>query len=160
MVELPAKEVGMADLMQWDEAKKQLAHWKSTEALLRKRCIEGLFKTPKEGTNKIDLEAGYKLKLTYAINRTVDEATLDTVRKQCLQEPSWVSLEDLIRWKPELSLSTYRTLKEDQLQVFDQCLIIKPGSHSLEIVAPTVSKSQLKRKAAQAAIDPQGEENL
>jgi hypothetical protein len=37
-------------------------------------------------------------------------------------------------------LKEYRTLPEEQHQLFDQCLIVKPGSPALEIVLPAKAK--------------------
>jgi hypothetical protein len=125
--------------MQWDEAKKQLAHWKSTEALLRKRCISAYFPDPVEGTNKVPLSKGWILKMGHEITRKIDEPLLEENR-EILTSGYGISLDELIRWKPELNLRAYRNLEGDALNAFDQVLIIKPGSDSLEIVLPASTR--------------------
>jgi len=47
----------------------------------------------------------------------------------------------LVKRKPELITSAYKALTEQARLVFDQALIIKAGSPSLELVAPKEPKS-------------------
>lgn len=49
-------------------------------------------------------------------------------------------MDDVIRWKPELAVTVYRNLTADQIHLVDQCLEIKPGSPSLDLVAPKEKK--------------------
>ena len=57
-----------------------------------------------------------------------------------------ISPEQLVKWKPELVLKAYRNLTNEQKEVFNECLVIKDGSPSLEIVLPA---SAAKAQAAQ-----------
>jgi hypothetical protein len=49
-------------------------------------------------------------------------------------------IDKLVKWKPEVAITEYRKLTEEERNRFDQCLVIKPGSPSLEIVIPKRAK--------------------
>jgi hypothetical protein len=142
MVEVPENEITIEHLMQWYKMQEDLAKLKSAEALLRARIFKKYFPTPVEGTNDFSLDDGYVLKAKYSIDRKVDEATLTTLTPD-LRKLN-IPLDALIKYKPELSVKAYRTLEGDssdegkkRLNLFDQCLIIKPaGTQQLEIVLP------------------------
>lgn len=140
--DIPENEVTLEHLMLWYKMKEDLAKLKSAEALLRARIFKKYFPTPVEGTNDFTLEDGYVLKAKYSIDRKVDEAALTTLTPQIRE--AGIPLDSLIKYSPELSLRPYRTLQEDtsdegkkKLNLFDQCLVIKPaGTQQLEIVLP------------------------
>jgi hypothetical protein len=154
---IPQDEVTAEDLKQWYLLHEQLGKLKSAEALLRGRIFKGMVKDPKEGTNTVPLNdgTGAVLKAQHVINRSVDVGTLDALRKAqadalaMQQQPSTVAAEgvvppnapklpfdELIKWKPELSITKYKELTAEERMYFDQCLVIKPGSPQLEIVIP------------------------
>ena len=134
MVAIPPVEVTMQDLFDWYEVQRQLATLKDREMSLRKKIFKGKFPTPKEGTNQVDLDAGYVLKGVYVINRGVDEAALTTLTPVFAE--AGIKVPDLISRKPELVIKPYRALTDDQRKMFDQCLVIKEGTPSLEITMP------------------------
>ena len=108
---------------------------------LRKRVADALFPTPKEGTNTAELGNGWKLKYLYKIDRKIDEATLAAIKEQ-LRERN-VNPDQLIRMKPELATAAYKDLIKIDPQsalIFDQTLIIKPASPTLELVSPKETK--------------------
>ena len=127
-------------LNKWYAARQAAAEAKSiieAEQALRKEVAMLFFLTPKEGVNNYELTAGYKLKLTYKIDRKVEEAAIDMVRKQL--EEIGVSIDPLIEYKPSLSTKEYKSLVQvnaNAAKVFEQCLVIKPASPTLEIVEP------------------------
>lgn len=141
MVEIPAPEVGLADLAQWYQLREQLAKVKQAEALLRGRIFHHYFPDPKEGTNdyKLNDGTGAVLKATYPILRSVDIGSFEGLRQQ-QQTPGTnvpnINLGLLIKMTPEVVISEYRKLTEEERNFFDQCLIIKPGSPSMEVKIP------------------------
>jgi hypothetical protein len=143
MVQIPDNSVGQKDLEEWYLANEQLAKLKAREMMLRKRIFNHYFPTPKEGTNDAELPDGYVLKATYPITRTVDEAGLSVLKEQFVEAK--ISTDKLVSYKPSLVVSEYRTLTAEQQQLFDQALIIKPGTPALEIVQPKKPK-QAKEK--------------
>jgi hypothetical protein len=138
------------ELAQWYKLRETLAQVKQAEALLRARIYRHYFKDPKEGTNNhpINDGTGAVLKAQRTIDRKVDVAALDALRKA--QEEQWgeakvpgavpevplLKLDELVVWKPELSITNYRKLTDNEKHYFEQCLIIKDGSPQLEIVIP------------------------
>ena len=138
VVEIPEDVVTIQDLVVWDKMKTELSKLKSAEALLRRRVFRHFFPTPEEGTNKVDLAAGYVLKGVHEINRDVDEGALQALNES-LREKGIIT-DNYIRRKPELKVGEYRKLTEEQATLFDQVLIIKPGMPSMEIVPPKADK--------------------
>jgi hypothetical protein len=150
-MEIPPNTCTLADLFAWYEAQAELSKVKAREILLRKKLFKFHFPAPDEGTNSLPLNPlleaagipadGRVLKGGHVINREVDEASLK-VLGPTFQEQG-IAVADLIKWKPALSVSAYRELTAEQRTLFDQCLIIKDGSPTLEVVLP-------KAKAAKA----------
>lgn len=150
MVEINPDPVTPAELAQWYKLREQLAQVKQAEALLRARIYRHYFKDPKEGTNNFPLEdgTGAVLKAQRVIDRKVDVATFDALRK--VQEEQWgenrvpgatpgvplLKLDELVKWKPEVSITDYRKLTDNERRYFEQCLIIKDGSPQLEVTIP------------------------
>lgn len=113
-----------------------------TEQIYRKEIAELFFPDATEGTNNLELSEGWKLKLTYKIDRKVDGAVLLDVQKQ-LREMG-VNPDLLIDMKPSLNIKAYKGLQqinEDAVKVFEQALIIKPASPTLELVQPKSSEN-------------------
>lgn len=124
-------------LLRWDEAKKAIpaaALIIKAEQDIRKQVIAFAFPEPEEGTNSLDLASGWKLKATCPVTRTVDEAAF-ALLKQALAD-NGVIADSLMRYKAELEVKKYKALTEASRAIVDQSLTIKPGSYSLELVAP------------------------
>lgn len=134
MTTIPQNEVTQQDLEDWYKLQEDLSRIRNQEMLLRKKIFDYYFPAPKEGTNTYPLPDGYALKGGYVINRTVDVALLTNFNEKL--KDAGVSVDKLVKYEPKLAVSEYRTLTEEQRQLFDQVLIIKPGSPSLEIVLP------------------------
>lgn len=137
MVAVPENVATVSDMIRWAELTEQLKKLKVEEMFLRKKIFGTYFKDPVEGTNSYPLENGYVLKGKRTIDRTVDEALFVALRSTMQGK---VPLDDLVQFKPSLNLRCYRQLTEEELAVFDQCLTIKDGSPSLEIVLPAATK--------------------
>lgn len=134
MSEIPKNEVTQADLAAWFEMHTQLKALRAKEMTLRKKIFDGAFPDPKEGTNNYELSDGYMLKGQYKLERHIDQGALDALKDKLREQG--VNPDELVQYKPSLVTRQYRTLTEEQLKLFDQCLIVKPGSPSLEIVLP------------------------
>ncbi len=134
MAEIAQDEVTMQDIMAWDAAAKALTAAKNTEMLLRMRVFRGKFEAPVEGTNSTPLLNDYVLKCKYSLDRKVDLEAVQTLAEE-LREAG-IDTTELIKYKPELSITAYKTLNEDKRKIFDQCLQIKPSTPALEIVLP------------------------
>jgi len=138
MAEIPENAVTQADLAKWYELADQLKKIRAQEMTLRKKIFGNAFPDPKEGTNSYELGDGYVLKAQHKLDRNIDPGALDALKEK-LRE-NHINPDVLVQYKPSLVLKEYRTLTDEERALFDQCLIVKPGSPSLEIVLP-------KRKA-------------
>lgn len=157
----------LQSITDWQYAKQQKAHWEQREKELRQAIQTFAFPADArlEGTNRRELGGpakGYKLKFTYQIKRTIEEASvspaialLDILKKvdgaqQLTPEeqqaiaflgndiPKPFSTDILIRNKPELDTKNYKSLTDAQRKIADMFVISKEGSHSLELEEPKV----------------------
>lgn len=142
MPEIPKDEVTEGkDLAAWFKMALELKALKASEMLLRKRVFGGFFPDPKEGVNKAPLKDGYVLEATYPIERKFDEAALTAMAPQF--EEHKIVTDSLVKQKPSLVVSAYRLLTDEQRVVFDQALVIKPGSPtSMKVVPPKAEKEK------------------
>lgn len=131
-------------LTNWTRAVEQVAATKSlveNEMALRKQVMASFFPEPKEGTNNLELEAGWKLKAVYKLDRKVDEAALPAIMEKL--RTFNVNPDLLIKRKVELDTTGYKTLlsiSPETVKIFDECLTIKPASPSIELVPPKEKK--------------------
>lgn len=138
MVALPENQVTQDDLTAWYQMQDQLKKLRAAEMLLRKKIFAAYFPEPKEGVNSVPLAAGWVMKGDYKIDRSIDEGALGAMRPLFAEHK--ISVDSLVKYKPELVTRNYRTLTEEQRQLFDRALVVKPGSPSLEIVLPAAAK--------------------
>jgi hypothetical protein len=142
MTLIPGNTASREDLVEWYNIQKELKKIKAREMLLRTKIFGFFFPSPKEGTNNYDMPDGYVLKGKHTINREVDLGAFQAMREQFSQ--AGIHPDAILQWKPSLRLKEYRELTAEQLDLFDQCLIVKPGSPALEIVLPKKRASALK----------------
>ncbi len=129
-------------LKQWNEAvakvelvaKPEIAD----EMRLRKLVMAEFFPDAKEGVNSRDMGMGWVLKGTLKIERKLDEAALPAVKESL--RAIGVNADTLVRYKPELETKVYKALSEQAQKVFDAALTIKPGSPTMELLAPKEKK--------------------
>jgi hypothetical protein len=138
--------VTQAEIDQWWHAKRAMDHWKSLEALLRRRICAFYFPDPKEGVNNLQPESlnGFVMKMTHPVTRKVDKEALAalTARPDANTpsrfEQANIDVNRVIRWTPELNVGEYRKLTAEEIKLIDQALIIsEDGMPALEIKAPT-----------------------
>ncbi len=134
MVQIPENMVTQADMERWYIVQEQLSKLKNEEQLLRQKIFNGMFPDPKEGTNSVDLADGFVIKGKRVINRTVDDAAYKASIEELAK--AGIPTDEIVRYKPELAVSAYRKLTEEQMHLMDTVLIIKDGMPGLEIVKP------------------------
>ena len=121
-----------AALVHWSKLLPQLKKIKDEEMQLRKKLFGSFFEDPDEGVNDFDLGNGWTLKGTYKLSRKIDEPALAAILKKMPKTQQ----AKLIVNKPSLVKKIYDKLTDKNRSVFDQALIIKPGSPTLVIVPP------------------------
>ncbi len=141
MALIPERKVTLEHLKEWYALKQQLDEIKNKEVVLRQFIFAGMFPNPTEGTNTVPLNdgTGAVAKGTHTINRTVKEDELEELKKSIAVPDNnlpKLDLDKLVRWKPEVAIKEYRTLTEEEMKLFDQVLVIKPGMPGLDIVIP------------------------
>lgn len=127
-------------LVLWQKAAAALEELKTTEMNLRKLIFGECFPNPKEGVNNLELGAGYILKgthkLSYSVSNKEGAVTDCLVNVAATGNEGPFLAQRLINWKPELSTSEYKKADDKYKKLLEPCLTIKPGSPSLELVAP------------------------
>lgn len=127
-------------LADWLAAQAEVASFKpaiAKEMELRKAVMAEFFPLPKEGVNDFPLAEGWVLKATYKLDRKVDMGAIPAVYAK-LREMG-VNPDPLLEYKPSLVTSAYKamaTINPEAAHVFDQALIIKPASPTIELKAP------------------------
>jgi hypothetical protein len=134
-------EAKTALALRWIAAKDALSRAKDEETALRSQVAEAYFGDKKElsgcypkGTNKEATnteEGAMKVKLVQKMNYSVlEELEAATLAEVKLAGVAYA--HELIRRKPELSLTAYNKLTEAQRSIVDKMLVVKPGSIELE----------------------------
>jgi len=137
-VAMPVEVVSQEDLETWYKLQEQLEKIKAQEMELRKKIFTAYFPNPVEGTNSAPLTEGWVLKAVYPIRREPEQAALEVLKEEL--RAKGIPVDNLIKYKPELVTAMYRQLTDEQRNLFDQVLVIKPGSPQMEVMLP-------KRKA-------------
>ncbi len=130
----------MKTLKEWEAAKVAAEEAKlviARELELRQKVVKMFFPEAKEGTNSMDMNAGWKLKAVYKLTRKVDAAALTTMLP-VLREKA-VPVDTLFQWKPELKVSVYREMTPEQLALIDQVITTSPASPELQLIPPKTS---------------------
>lgn len=144
------KKQAYADLREWIVQADILKKAKDKEMELRNKVVTYFFPDGlREGANNMDLPDGWKLSVTGTINRKIDVAVEQAVRKE-IAEKFHLDAGEWIKYKPELDVPAYRLLQkavagssgEAQaeakaiLSTFEQMLIITDGSPQVELKQP------------------------
>ena len=125
-------------ITEWQDLQEKVKAAVKTEMALRKEIFAELFPSPKEGVNTKVLQDGRTIKATHKITREVDEPALTSAWSALVEAK--LPVDALIKTKPSLVLSAFRTLTDEQHMIFDACLTIKPGAPSIEIEAAPKAK--------------------
>ena len=145
----PHEQPPLEKISEWYNVARQLAKLKQQEHFMRVAVFNGFFPEPKEGTNNFPLPDDFVLKGKYNINRNVDKAALTALTPNMREEG--VNVDELFEWKPELKKSIYNKLTDEQRNLVDQVLKIKPGSPGLEVALTAAGKRKLQEAAEQSS---------
>lgn len=119
----------------WYTAKQRLDEAKELERKLRDETFNIAFDGKAvEGTNKFGMTDGYVLTARVPYNYKVDPAI--AAAAQHLKKTLGIDVASLVEWKPELRVSEYRKLTDEQKKEFDKFLTITAGTPQMEISKP------------------------
>ena len=122
-------------LTRWNDAKQQADIFKREESTLRDAVVKSFANAEMlEGTETFDLPADYKLKISKKLDYKLSNKNGEVSAIHALLSVELA--EKLIKWTPELSVSTYKNLDTETQYLFNACLVIKPAKATVEIVAP------------------------
>lgn len=157
----PARETILAiemsaKLTEWKKVKVELNAAKAKEAELRKDLVLALFNTNvDDGTETLNIGNGWKLKAIKSLDYKAenDNVALDALEDLMCRFPGGGQMfEELIRFKPEVSVTAYKTALSIWLNTLEastrmfvsaaitDVITIKPASTQLELVDPNVKK--------------------
>ena len=118
----------------WQHADMLLKASKAAEYQLRLEIARDLFDAKVEsGTENLDLGAGYTLKCTKKLNYSLDAKRVESVLDQ-LSSP--ILADRLVSWKPDLRVSEYKQLPDDDRTLVDTVLTIKQATPAVQLVEP------------------------
>jgi hypothetical protein len=133
-------------ILLWDRLRQVTKQLGDIESDLRKKIIADNFDSERvDGTETVQLGAGWSLKATKSQTYKVTGKNDDVMSVEC-ELPNW--LEELFRWKSEISISKYKQLvstvngnPDDQqsaelLKKIDSLIEVKPGSPQLVLQPP------------------------
>lgn len=127
----------------WLELKQAAKIANDAEMTARKAMVAAYFPPKNEGSMTRKTPSGLSVSVTFTINRTIEKGTLTALTPQF--EEAEISLDALVRNKPELVVSEYRLLSDEQRMLFDQAMTIKEGTPQVEIKVPK-ARTPAKRK--------------
>lgn len=137
-----------AILKAWSDANEELQAVKHREFQLRMMAFQRNIPDPKEGTNTLEIGAGYVLKADHKYNYNLAKilkndrfevvAVLDDRLDEYQRETEdKAAAERLVKWSPEISVTEYKRMKDtNAFRHIAPFLTIKPGMPTLKIVAP------------------------
>lgn len=149
------RDIAIGDWLHW---RKSLETIKTTEMEARNTVSQMLFPSPKKGTQRYPLNAGYSVKLVHVLNYSLgdkdklndagekvsvnDQVEAVITEIDALGEVAQLLGERLLKFKYELSVTEYEALDLSnpiQLQVrnlVDKLITVKPGSPQLTFEEP------------------------
>lgn len=142
---------------EWQKVVRYLNKAVDRERELRAMIVKYHFEELREGTQKVDTVDGWEIKADVPVNRSVDEAVIQTVLEETWNGATHSSDEvrtavaGLIRWKPEIVMEHFRKLDERTWMLFSRAYSEKPGLAQLSIKAIQVPLSDKTGVAGLAA---------
>lgn len=131
-------------ILSWVQSVSDLDAAKKRESELRKKVIDGNFPNnpegPISGTQTVDLGNGYKIKAEFKLNYRLEnknqelDKALDAI-VNTFEEGDYVA-RNLVKWKPELSMTEYKKLPNEIKSVIDEALVVTQGLPSLKFIQP------------------------
>jgi hypothetical protein len=134
---MPITDEQTALILEWTAANRQLQFFKAEEMRLRLLVVSALANPANvKGTENINLGNEWRLKVVkkeyYNLKNPSNNGLVNTLQG-CFSEEI---RNTLVRWLPELSVSVYNTLPDEQKALLTPFLTIKPGAPEVELIGP------------------------
>lgn len=122
-------------LMAWQEAQRELVPLAMRERDLRVMAVEAAFGSElPEGTQSLDIGHDYLCKVEVKMNYTV--ADTPEMRNEFIEVLGTERATNTVKFKPNLSISAWKGLTQEERDKLATHVTIKPGLPSLSILAP------------------------
>ena len=132
------------EMVEWYNAVQKIEEMKpivARERELRKKIFETLFPDYVEGAgNKCVMPDGFTMQANVSITRKVDKPSL--IANSAMFRQKGIDVDDLVETDPKLNVAKYKKLDKELKNIFQQCVIEKPGSTALALKAPPKAKEQ------------------
>jgi hypothetical protein len=126
-------------LVTWQQINNDLAAMKAIELQYRQYLAASIPFDPSksEGSQTVELPDGRKLSLDRPMNYTLakDNATVSAAL-YALYAINPGAAVDIVKWVPELSITAYKKLTDDERRIIAPIVIAKPGLLALELKTP------------------------
>lgn len=117
-------------LAAWYDAEQKASYFKVLELELRNKLFALAFPTPELGTNKIKLDHGKALVATYKMNYRIDQALMESMRK----EPELLPIiEQVVAYSPKLRDGAFNKLSDNERGQIAAFVTETPATPALEI---------------------------
>ena len=138
----PTKVVSLDPITQnnfqvWESINADIERLKAIELQYRAAIIPHVgFSDKPEGSQTVSVDGAMKLELDrpwyYKVKATQDEISAVMTALHAHNEMATIGL---LQWKPEISVSKYRDLTDEEKRIIAPILDIKPGVESLKVVS-------------------------
>lgn len=116
-------------IQEYFEIQTELKKLKAKENKLRLSLVGTVFpKDVLEGT-ETRFKGKYQLKASFKLSYKVSKSDYATVEDLMTDAE-----KDCINWKPEVSLTRYRLLDENERATLDECITVKEAMPSLDVM--------------------------
>lgn len=134
---LTAEQLTLID--NWSTSKIEADRYKQLESSLRDQVVLTIFSSTKEeGSESIEIVNGWLLKATKKLDYKLSNDQEQITALVALLDKDVAT--KLIKWKPDLSIGTYKNLDKETQILLNGCLTIKPAKPSLELIPPKEGK--------------------
>lgn len=117
---------------EWKKIAEELKVLRKKESVLRDELVDTLAPNRTEGITEIELGYGYKLHITQPYIRDIDDELLVETKKKIKRS----ILNKLLRTKVSLNKKEYDNMDELTREIFNECIIVKPGKPQMKISEP------------------------
>jgi uncharacterized protein (DUF2252 family) len=121
----------------WFTADKVLEHAKIQELAAREKVQQAIFPSEKKGTRYENIDNTHRLKgefkQYYTAKSLIGSKTYDDLL-EAMEKLSPTAQTLLLRWKPDVSITAYKALTEEEHKIIDPFITITDGKPSFEVV--------------------------
>jgi len=122
--------ISAQDLLKYEQIAIELKNIKKEELVLRNKIVKAFSYEKIEGVEKKSIEGGdIEIQVKLVLNRKIDPDILGEVWEELTERQ-----QDIIKFKPEISVSKYKKLLEEEgIGKLTEAITEKPGQASIKL---------------------------